>query len=880
VTLVGPTKTNAMPERPRSGGIDGSATVHGKFFHAGDRKAHLRGVTYGPFAPGSQGLPFPEGDQLARDLRLMAELGANCLRTFHVPPRELLDRAGEHGLRVLVTIPWAQHLTFLDRREEMGRIRDAVRAAAAGCGGHPALLGFLVGNEIPPDVVRWYGPKRIAAFLRSLRDEVKARAPGALVSYANFPSTEYLDLSDVVDFLSFNVYLHQQADLRRYLSRLQNMAGDKPLVVTELGVDSLRHGREGQAFMLGWMLRTAFECGAAGAFAFAWTDEWYAHSGGGFPVDDWAFGLVDREREKKPAFHAVQRLYQAPHLPPLARTPKASVIVCAYDAERTMEVCLDSLRRLHYPDYEVVVVDDGSRDRTLEIATRYRDRYAADPHGPRLVLVSQPNRGLSVARNVGLAASTGEVVAYTDSDCAADPDWLTHLVAKLQAGGYSAVGGPNFPPPEDALVPSAVAVAPGGPNHVLLDDEVAEHIPGCNMAFRREALQEIGGFDPIFSAAGDDVDLCWRLRDRGHVIGFSPGATVWHYRRHTVKAYLRQQAGYGKAEALLYFKHTGRFNAFGQSRWEGRIYGRLRSGGLLGRPIVYFGRFGRGPYQLAYARPESPLQHLPFTLEWNVAAALLVALSAALCPLALPLAALPLAWSLALAIHTALRARIDRRFAGPRAALLVALLTWLGPLARSHARLRGRLRGLARPEPAAQPGAAGERPRWHLLRRAFTLRYWSEAGHEKEELLSGAVESLRARGVPIAADAGWSRWDFEVRRGAWTRARLGAAAENHGGSKRLLNVRCDLRLTRVAHVALGLSGATAAGALAFHRGPLAAGAIAASAAVLAVAVRAAVSLGRLVHRAVDGAAGARAMVALDAGDDEEEPGGARRRIPA
>jgi len=95
----------------------------------------------------------------------------------------------------------------------------------------------------------------------------------------------------------------------------------------------------------------------------------------------------------------------------------------------------------------------------------------------------------------------------------ADPDWLTYLIATFLRSGRAAVGGPNFPPPEDALVPSAVAVSPGGPTHVLLNDEVAEHIPGCNMAFRKEVLQEINGFDPVFRAAGDDVDLCWRLQN-------------------------------------------------------------------------------------------------------------------------------------------------------------------------------------------------------------------------------------------------------------------------------------------------------------------------------------------------------------------------------
>ena len=138
-------------------------------------------------------------------------------------------------------------------------------------------------------------------------------------------------------------------------------------------------------------------------------------------------------------------------------------------------------------------------------------------------------------------------------------------------------------------------------------DEVAEHIPGCNMAFTKKVVEEIRGFEPIFAAAGDDVDFCWRLQNRGYVVGFSPSATVWHYRRNTVRAYLKQQMGYGKAEALLYFKHPHRFNMLGQSRWLGRIYGELTTAVLSRRPVIYFGAFGRGLFQSMYEPPSSLL---------------------------------------------------------------------------------------------------------------------------------------------------------------------------------------------------------------------------------------------------------------------------------
>ena len=96
---------------------------------------------------------------------------------------------------------------------------------------------------------------------------------------------------------------------------------------------------------------------------------------------------------------------------------------------------------------------------------------------------------------------------------------------------------------------------PGGPSHVLLTDIVAEHIPGCNMAFWRWAFENVGGFDTEYHKAGDDVDFCWRIQQAGGVIAFSPTAVVWHHRRFTLRAFLKQQDGYGEAESLLRFKH-------------------------------------------------------------------------------------------------------------------------------------------------------------------------------------------------------------------------------------------------------------------------------------------------------------------------------------
>src|SRR5205823_6681892 len=133
--------------------------------------------------------------------------------------------------------------------------------------------------------------------------------------------------------------------------------------------------------------------------------------------------------------------------------------------------------------------------------------------------------------------------------------------------------------------------------HVLLTDEIAEHVPGCNMAFRTEALRKIEGFDTRFRVAGDDVDVCWRIQDEGWTIGFSPAATVWHHRRNSVLTYWRQQRGYGKAEALLERKWPERYNCLGHLTWGGRIYGRGLTHAFRARRRIHHGTWGNTLFQ-------------------------------------------------------------------------------------------------------------------------------------------------------------------------------------------------------------------------------------------------------------------------------------------
>lgn len=767
---------SASPTAARSPEHGGRPRVDGKYLFVGEEKLLVRGVTYGPFSPRAVGDDGHDPATAEHDFAQMAASGINAVRLYTVPQPWMLDAAQRHGLRVLVGLPWEQHIAFLDRAGTSRSIEERVRAGVRACAAHPAVLGFAIGNEIPARIVRWHGSRRIERFLDRLCRAVREEDPDALVTYVNYPSTEYLRVPSV-DFLSFNVYLEHPDRYDAYLARLQNLAGDRPLVMAEIGLDSQRHGQEAQADVISAELRASFARGAAGCFVFAWTDEW---SRGGVEVTDWRFGLTTRQREPKPALAELKRVFAQIPFPPGIAWPMVSVVVCSFNGAQTIGKCLDGLSSLEYPTYEVIVVDDGSTDRTAEIAALYNVR-----------LIRTSNRGLSAARNEGLNAARGAIVAYIDDDAYPDRDWLSHLAWAFMSSEHAGVGGPNVAPLDDGPVADLVALAPGGPIHVLRSDDVAEHIPGCNFAFRAEALRRISGFDPTYRIAGDDVDLCWRLQREGLTLGFSPGAVVWHRRRGTMRRYLRQQRGYGRAEGLLERKWPSRYNVLGHVSWPGQLYGQGAHEPLWTRTRRYEGTWGTEDYQSLY-QPAGVIAWIPLMPEWFLlvlSVGMLGLLGAAWLPLfaALPVAlagaALSVCFAFGYALAASRRARFRRRGPSWRIGVL-ALLFLLQPLARLVGRIeRGltpwRSRG---PRVLALPGLRG---------RSF----WSEDWHSMESRLRGIEELLERAGTAVSRGGAFDRWDLEVRTGPLAAARLLGTSEEHGAGRQQLRYRVWPRLS-------------------------------------------------------------------------------------
>jgi GT2 family glycosyltransferase len=811
---------------------EGRPCVRGKSIFVGDRKLVVRGATYGAFRPDENGNEFHDLERIDRDFAQMAANGMNAVRIPHTtPPPELLDVALRHGLRVMVGLSAEQQIGFLiDRKYAEARAIEAkVRARVRACAGHPALLCYALGNEIPASIVRWFGRRRVERFLERTCRIVRQEDPAAIVTYVNYPTTEYLQLP-FLDLLCFNVYLESQDRLAAYLARLQNVAGDRPLIMGEIGLDSLRNGELAQARVLDWQIRIAFEAGCAGAFVFSWTDEWFR---GGADVDDWCFGLTDRRRRPKPALAAVRHAFGKAPFPMEHRQPRVSVIVCTWNGSRTLRDCCEGLKRLEYPDYEVIVVDDGSTDSSAAIAASYGFR-----------VIRTGNQGLSSARNTGLAAATGEIVAYIDDDAYPDPDWLTYLVLSLARSGHAGVGGPNLTPPEDGPTAQCVARSPGNPTHVLLTDEEAEHLPGCNMAFRKSALEAIGGFDPQFRAAGDDVDVCWRLREQGCTLGFAPAATVWHHRRSTVSAYLAQQLGYGAAEHLLARKWRDKLGRFGHWDWQGRIY--AAGSARWGAPRtarVYHGVWGQAPFQSIYEGAPSTLLSLLWVPEFHLGILALLGLSAlgALWSpllLALPLLLLSLGALTATAVANALhsfRAAGSRSGLGrPRDVALTALLHLIQPVAR----LCGRLRG-DRSAPAL-PSLREIRP--PLPRSGWV---WSASWQAPELWLETLEAAFRAQGSALARGGSYDAWDLELGSSWLGSLRACVAVEDSGSGGQMIRFRSWPKLPR-APVAVAAALAGLAGLAAFDGAWLAS----------ALLASASLALGLLVLGACGAATGA------------------------
>ena len=755
--------------------INKRPSLHGKFIIIDKQIFFVRGVTYGTFQPRSDGTLFPEPDVVDRDFSAMVLNGINCIRIYTAPPRWLMDLCLRHGLKIMADLPWTNHVAFLNEKKNIKEITRKVRNTARSIANHPALLCYSVGNEIPASIVRYHGKKRIESFIRDLYHNVKSEDPNSLVTYVNYPTTEYLELP-FLDIVCFNVYLESKDAFDSYITRLHNIAYNRPLIISEIGLDSCRNGLEKQSAVINWQLSTCFASGCAGSFVFQWTDEWFR---GGNNITDWDFGITTRSREPKPALASVRDAYSEVPFPAGTKWPKVSVVVCTHNGSCFLKETLDGLSRVKYPNYEVIVVNDGSTDDTPDIASTYGN----------VRLINIEHSGLSKARNIGCRESTGDIVAYIDDDACPDTYWLMYLAFTFISSPVAGMGGPNIMPQKTNKVECCVDRAPGNPTCILTSNNEAEHVTGCNMSFRRDALLAINGFDPQFRVAGDDVDLCWRIIEKGWSIGFHPAAVVWQHRRNKVVTYLKQQYGYGKAEALLKRKWPGKYNDAGHAIWKGSLYDKRFSDYgvpqllISKKRLVHYGKWGLSLFQSLYGPPFTYLSQLPLMPEWFlviIVTGLLSLVGITWFPLliiSLPMFAITLCITMVQAVKNALIGSLNEFswFSKFLMRILIALLHLSQPVAK----LIGRMRYGLLPWKGK-----GEFRLLLPIRREYTI--WSETWRSNENWLQLLHDNLCDQKIEVRNGGGYDRWDIQVEPAMLSRSRALMAVEEHGEGRQML----------------------------------------------------------------------------------------------
>jgi mycofactocin system glycosyltransferase len=237
--------------------------------------------------------------------------------------------------------------------------------------------------------------------------------------------------------------------------------------------------------------------------------------------------------------------------------PKVSVIVPVRNRPHDIGTCLTSLLELNFPKekLQIIVVDDASEDETATVAESF----------PVTLHRMRERQGASSCRNWGARHAEGDILCFVDSDCVADRDWLIELLAVFREPAVAAAGGlVSSYDDKTALdryerVKSSLRMGTHCTDSAMGNDFF--YLPSCNLAVRRDCFLELGGFDDRLEV-GEDVDLCWRIVDKGHIIEYRPSARVLHRHRNSVGAFCRRRFEYGTSEPLLQALHPDRIKTF------------------------------------------------------------------------------------------------------------------------------------------------------------------------------------------------------------------------------------------------------------------------------------------------------------------------------
>lgn len=233
-------------------------------------------------------------------------------------------------------------------------------------------------------------------------------------------------------------------------------------------------------------------------------------------------------------------------------TPVISVVIPVLNMADTIGPCLDALlaQRIPAAEMEIIVVDNGSTDGTQAVV----DRYA-------VTSLSEPLPGAANARNRGIRAARGTLVAFTDADCVPSRGWLSHFVGAAGREGVDVVAGPMavLDPEHSLLSRYSASVGQYDPARSL-SHPLFPYAVTANLCIRRSTLESVGLFNPAFPTF-DAAEFFWRLLKRGPLSAVvEPRAVVFYRTRSTVAAFLKQNYGYGRGAGRLLRQASGGTN--------------------------------------------------------------------------------------------------------------------------------------------------------------------------------------------------------------------------------------------------------------------------------------------------------------------------------
>jgi glycosyltransferase involved in cell wall biosynthesis len=237
--------------------------------------------------------------------------------------------------------------------------------------------------------------------------------------------------------------------------------------------------------------------------------------------------------------------------------PFVSIIIPVKNAENTIRKCIQSVKELDYDNYELIMVNDGSDDRTGEII----NDMLKDGRIKSRILNSQ-SKGPSFARNIAVKEAKGALIAFTDSDCILDKSWLKELYGGIESGADSA-GGLQLSPEDETDYGRNVNEFMGRIGFItdymkassqMAGLEETDHNPTCNVMYKREVFDKTGGFlEDLWP--GEDVELDYRVKKAGYKMVINPKAVVYHYRPKNLEKYIKMMTSYGRVQAFLFKKY-------------------------------------------------------------------------------------------------------------------------------------------------------------------------------------------------------------------------------------------------------------------------------------------------------------------------------------